>query len=116
MYLILFLIFSDEADEEEEDESEGSADEAVAQEACETCGDVGTLLCCDGCPLMYHQECVNLKRIPRGEWLCPKCTKKEEAVKKAQKHRKLYIFFYNCMISYETVKMLISAYFCLFLI
>lgn len=89
------LIFSDEeADEEEEDESEESADEeAVAQESCETCGDVGTLLCCDGCPLMYHQECVNLKRIPRGEWLCPKCTKKEEAVKKAQKHRELYIFF-----------------------
>ncbi|XP_015928083.1 bromodomain adjacent to zinc finger domain protein 1A isoform X6 [Parasteatoda tepidariorum] len=82
----------DDEDVEEEEESEEEADESVAeneaivQESCEKCGDVGTLLCCDRCPLMYHQECVNLKRIPRGEWLCPKCTKKEEALKKAQKH------------------------------
>ncbi|KFM78225.1 Bromodomain adjacent to zinc finger domain protein 1A, partial [Stegodyphus mimosarum] len=79
----------EEEEEEEEDESgddSNIADATFVQESCEACGDVGTLLCCDKCPLMYHQECVNLKRIPRGEWLCPKCSKKEEAIKKAQKH------------------------------
>ncbi|GFT00434.1 bromodomain adjacent to zinc finger domain protein 1A [Nephila pilipes] len=77
-----------EEEEEEEDEEDGESlgDDTVVQESCEACGDVGTLLCCDRCPLMYHAECVNLKRIPRGEWMCPKCTKKEEAIKKAQKH------------------------------
>ncbi|KAG8184175.1 hypothetical protein JTE90_010214 [Oedothorax gibbosus] len=77
---------SDEEAEEGEDEESNEAADAEVEEQCEACGEVGTLLCCDKCPLMYHQECVNLKRIPRGEWLCPKCTKKEEAVKKANKH------------------------------
>lgn len=76
----------EEVEEEDDEESPESADEAAVQESCEECGDVGTLLCCDGCPLMYHPECVHLKRIPRGEWLCPKCSKKEEAAKKAQRN------------------------------
>ncbi|CAL1281690.1 unnamed protein product [Larinioides sclopetarius] len=76
----------EEEEEDEEDADSTMDDSSAVQESCEACGDVGTLLCCDRCPLMYHQECVNLKRIPRGEWLCPKCTKKEDAVKKAQKH------------------------------
>ncbi|XP_055947604.1 bromodomain adjacent to zinc finger domain protein 1A-like isoform X2 [Argiope bruennichi] len=77
----------EEEEEEDEEDADSTMDDSSAiQESCEACGDVGTLLCCDRCPLMYHPECVNLKRIPRGEWLCPKCTKKEEAVKKAQKH------------------------------
>ncbi|XP_054713885.1 bromodomain adjacent to zinc finger domain protein 1A-like isoform X2 [Uloborus diversus] len=76
----------DEEEEEEEGESESEEESMVVQEACEACGDVGTLLCCDKCPLMYHPECVNLKRIPRGEWLCPKCGEKDKAVRKAQKH------------------------------
>ncbi|GIY19978.1 hypothetical protein CDAR_583872 [Caerostris darwini] len=76
----------DEEDEGDEEEENSDNEDSVVQESCEACGDVGTLLCCDRCPLMYHQECVNLKRIPRGEWMCPKCSKKEEAVKKAQKH------------------------------
>ncbi|GFY57665.1 bromodomain adjacent to zinc finger domain protein 1A [Trichonephila inaurata madagascariensis] len=74
--------------EEEEDEEDGESvdEDSVVQESCEVCNDVGTLLCCDKCPLMYHPECVGLKRVPRGEWMCPQCTKKEEAIKKAQKH------------------------------
>lgn len=93
-----FFSEDEDIDVDEESDEETDANSTVVQESCEACGDVGTLLCCDGCPLMYHPECVNLKRIPRGEWLCPKCTKKEEAVRKAQKHRK-FLFYLCCIIN-----------------
>eukprot|EP00210_Caulerpa_lentillifera_P004800 g4582.t1 len=35
-----------------------------------------TLLCCDGCPRVYHMGCLEpkLTRIPTGRWYCPECT------------------------------------------
>lgn len=33
------------------------------------------MICCDGCPKVYHLECTEppLKRVPRGKWLCHHC-------------------------------------------
>ena len=44
------------------------------------CGEGGNLLCCDGCVLVYHRECLNppLKRVPKGKWLCPQCIEENE--------------------------------------
>lgn len=57
-------------------------------EVCAFCARDGQLLCCDGCPKMYHPECVNppLKRIPRGDWHCSEC-KKEKPAKEVKKER-----------------------------
>ena len=42
---------------------------------CHVCDDGGDLLMCDGCTRAYHPGCLNppLKRIPEGEWFCPRC-------------------------------------------
>jgi len=40
-------------------------------DSCIICGDIGTLLCCDVCPLSYHSDCAGLTKIPQGFWSCP---------------------------------------------
>ena len=42
---------------------------------CHVCDDGGDLLLCDGCTRAYHPGCLTppLKRIPDGEWFCPRC-------------------------------------------
>ncbi|XP_052726405.1 DDT domain-containing protein PTM isoform X2 [Vigna angularis] len=42
---------------------------------CRLCGMDGTLLCCDGCPAVYHSRCIGVMKmhIPDGEWYCPEC-------------------------------------------
>jgi hypothetical protein len=44
---------------------------------CETCNEGGRLLCCSGCNLAYHCECLNppltTDQIPGGDWVCFKC-------------------------------------------
>ncbi|CAL8080599.1 unnamed protein product [Orchesella dallaii] len=49
--------------------------EEVEQEGCAVCSFGGELMCCDGCPDMYHLLCLNppLSRVPRGSWHCPNC-------------------------------------------
>lgn len=46
-------------------------------ELCVVCGKGGELLCCDGCNVPYHIECLNppLEKIPEGDWYCSYCTK-----------------------------------------
>ncbi|KAL1447651.1 hypothetical protein MTO96_028454 [Rhipicephalus appendiculatus] len=46
------------------------------EDSCDACGKGGTLICCDSCPLAYHLECTRppLRRLPRGNWNCHKCT------------------------------------------
>ncbi|KAL9688704.1 hypothetical protein QQ045_033128 [Rhodiola kirilowii] len=41
---------------------------------CIICADGGKLLCCDMCPRAFHLGCLELSRIPRGEWFCNYCT------------------------------------------
>ncbi|KAG4972219.1 hypothetical protein JHK85_038640 [Glycine max] len=53
----------------EEDDVDGNGDE------CRLCGMDGTLLCCDGCPAVYHSRCIGVMKmhIPEGAWYCPEC-------------------------------------------
>lgn len=47
------------------------------KEECEACGGTGDLLCCSGCPCVFHINCLKppLYRVPRGDWFCPTCQK-----------------------------------------
>ena len=55
-----------------------SSPDVFADTACCICeegederGD--NMLLCDGCNRGYHLECLHLKTVPKGEWLCPAC-------------------------------------------
>ncbi|WAR14920.1 CHD3-like protein [Mya arenaria] len=45
-------------------------------EFCRVCKDGGELMCCDRCPSSYHPHCLNppKKEVPKGEWICPRCS------------------------------------------
>lgn len=42
-------------------------------EDCYICSEGGELLCCDGCPRVFHYTCAGLRRIPRGKTFCHVC-------------------------------------------
>ncbi|ETW05012.1 hypothetical protein H310_04070 [Aphanomyces invadans] len=50
------------------------------EEYCCICKDGGDLLCCDGCPKVFHFTCVGLRRIPRGKTFCPSCDRSVKPV------------------------------------
>lgn len=53
----------------------------VDQEAvCPLCGvaedhEGNDMIACDGCNEHYHERCVGLRSIPRGQWFCPACVR-----------------------------------------
>lgn len=49
-------------------------------EVCDVCGSGGHVICCDFCPKVFHLECTQppLRRVPRGEWKCHKCKRKND--------------------------------------
>ncbi|KAB7493629.1 Bromodomain adjacent to zinc finger domain protein 1A [Armadillidium nasatum] len=63
----------EEMEDEEEDEDEGEEPEFINLEYCYACGLGGEIVLCDTCPKSFHLECVELRKIPRGNWSCPFC-------------------------------------------
>lgn len=54
---------------------------------CEICKDVGEIVCCDGCPKVYHQTCVpegSPSRVAldndEDPWFCPDCLSQNKGV------------------------------------
>ncbi|XP_069952851.1 bromodomain adjacent to zinc finger domain protein 1A [Cherax quadricarinatus] len=47
--------------------------EVENQDSCFVCEKPGRLICCDTCPLAFHQACANLRKIPQGNWSCHHC-------------------------------------------
>lgn len=43
---------------------------------CTSCGDGGSLLCCDNCSNAYHLACLDppLSKVPEGDWQCLRCS------------------------------------------
>jgi Bromodomain/SET domain/PHD-finger len=57
------------------------------QHYCQVCRDFGDVVCCDGCPRVYHRECLPLESPSRialdndaDPWFCPKCIEKNKKV------------------------------------
>ena len=44
---------------------------------CQECGEVGDVVCCDGCPRVYHGRCVpagpSRDSLDQDHWYCPSC-------------------------------------------
>ncbi|CAG0888135.1 unnamed protein product [Darwinula stevensoni] len=55
---------------------------------CDACGEGGDIICCDTCPASFHLQCTNPPLdedcIPKGEWMCSRCTVIADKEKKGE--------------------------------
>ncbi|KAG6972098.1 hypothetical protein JG687_00001666 [Phytophthora cactorum] len=72
--------------EEADDEDGRMVDEW--EEDCYICSEGGELVCCDGCPHVFHYSCIGLRRIPRGKIFCHECDTSVNPVFPAKKNGK----------------------------
>ena len=63
----------------------------LESEYCHICKDGGELLCCEGCPRVYHGSCLLKKNLitkdqleSDDDWYCPSCAKKRKNEAKAE--------------------------------
>ena len=66
------------------------ADNQVVDFVCQIClqGDrEESLLLCEMCDDGYHTDCVQLARVPDGDWYCPVCTEIRQSANRAPNHR-----------------------------
>ncbi|XP_067118845.1 MYND-type zinc finger-containing chromatin reader ZMYND8-like isoform X1 [Centruroides vittatus] len=47
---------------------------------CWICHKEGNVLCCEGCPRVFHLRCLGEEEEPPGDWVCPEC----QAIMKAE--------------------------------
>ena len=75
---------------EKEEQPDISWNEPVPSEVCATCNLGGEVICCDGCPALYHIECAQppLRKVPRGDWYCHNCRKRNSSNSKNKKDKK----------------------------
>ncbi|XP_030845056.1 E3 ubiquitin-protein ligase TRIM33-like [Strongylocentrotus purpuratus] len=54
------------------------------EDICAVCRQIGELLMCDTCNLVYHLTCLDppLAAVPPGAWSCPECKSMEDEKKK----------------------------------
>ncbi|KAF7234207.1 hypothetical protein EG68_10559 [Paragonimus skrjabini miyazakii] len=49
------------------------------EDHCRLCHQSGDVLCCDGCPAVFHLNCLQppLSSVPPASWLCPVCVQQQ---------------------------------------
>ncbi|KAA3681761.1 nucleosome-remodeling factor subunit BPTF [Paragonimus westermani] len=49
------------------------------EDHCRLCHQSGDVLCCDGCPAVFHLNCLHppLSSVPPASWLCPVCVQQQ---------------------------------------
>jgi len=54
------------------------------ESTCRVCRQPGKLLCCEGCPAVYHHRCLrprpNKQWIEKFEWFCPSCAPSKQRI------------------------------------
>ncbi|CAI5703915.1 hypothetical protein KXD40_002522 [Peronospora effusa] len=73
-----------------EEADDGNMRESVDEweEDCYICSEGGELVCCDGCPHVFHYSCIGLRRIPRGKIFCHECDTSVKPVVPTEKNGK----------------------------
>ena len=57
---------------------------------CGVCRKGGELICCEVCPSVFHLNCVNLRGIPQGKWMCFFCRLVKDGVEAVRYDDHLY--------------------------
>uniref|UniRef100_M4BIH2 PHD-type domain-containing protein n=1 Tax=Hyaloperonospora arabidopsidis (strain Emoy2) TaxID=559515 RepID=M4BIH2_HYAAE len=78
---------------EEADDEDGHVLESVDEweEDCYLCSEGGELVCCDGCPHVFHYSCIGLRRVPRGKTFCHECDTSVKPVVPTKKSGKAFL-------------------------